>query len=120
MKMYKGKYEAESVVKPLRICKTSNNKVVTRKRNTEMTNYEKSKLLAAASKYILKQFLLALGLLFAYACIAGMALSILIIMIKPNDPISYIILALCIGYGLLVINCRAFEYIGDKIPPKFW
>lgn len=114
---YQGKFEGTAarklhVVNPTPVKRNSNLK------RQKLTNKRK-RLLIAAAKALGKRILLAIGLLLAYVCVYGMMFGIMLIAIRPENPWGFVIGGVSIGYSFLVCNCRAFEYIGDKMGPKW-
>ena len=118
---YQGKYCIDgNTVKAVELHNHENEAIkrVNANKRNRIRN-KKKKLLIAAGKTLVRRILLAIGLLLAYACMFGIAMGTMIMMIRPEDPWGYIIVGVCIGYAMLVCNCRAFEYIGDKIGYKY-
>ena len=79
---------------------------------------KRKKLLKAAAKALGKRILLGLGLLLAYASLFGMFLGLMLIAVQPNIW-TYLLCGVSMGYAFLVLNCRAFECIGDRMGPKW-
>ena len=79
---------------------------------------QRKKLLKAAAKVLGKRILLGLGLLLAYASLFGMFLGLILIVVRPNIW-TYLLCGVSLGYAFLVLNCRVFECIGDRMGPKW-
>ena len=109
---YRGKFEGNTVCKIHVVNPTYNTKKT-------ISSIQKKKLLKAAIKALGKRILLALGLLMAYASLFGMFLSIMLMAIRPDNVWAYLICGVSLGYCFLVVNCRTFEYIGDRMGPKW-
>ena len=113
---YQGKFEG-AAVRELRLVNPIYPVKIETKRQ-KISNRNK-KLLKAAVKALGMRILLGLGLIMAYAAIFGTMLSIMLVVVQPNNIWTYLIFGFSIGYGFLVLNCRAFEYIGDRMGPKW-
>ena len=114
---YQGKFDGNAARK-LHVMNTTGIKRNSKAKKQKLINKRK-RLLIAATKALGMRILLALGLLLVYACVFGVVLSMMIMMVQPQNIWGYIICGVSIGYGFLVCNCRAFEYIGDKMGSKF-
>lgn len=112
---YQGEFEG-NVVRKLHVVNT----VYPIKRTIKQQRIinKRKKLLKAAAKALGKRILLGLGLILAYASVFGMFLGLLLLMVKP-DVWTYMLCGVSAGYAFLVLNCRAFEYIGDRMGPKW-
>lgn len=112
---YQGKFEGTAARKLNNVVNFTPAKKEMAKK--QMIVYKRKRLLKAAAKALGKRILMGIGLLLAYASLFGMMLGLMLIMIKP-DIWGYLIAGFSLGYSFLVVNCRAFEYIGDKMGPK--
>lgn len=119
---YVGEYINGNTAMPL--CSKRHNTTNIMIRNTDvskrkrMSSKKKRRLLLAAAKALGIRILLGIGLLLAYVCAFGIILGTVVMFLQPENPWSYLIVAVCLGYSMLVCNCRAFEYIGDRIGLK--
>lgn len=108
---YQGKFES-NVARKLYTTNSaySTNKTTQRQKIINM----RRKLLKAT----VKKVLMAIGLLLAYASMFGMFLGMLLLAVKPSIG-TYLLCGFSAGYAFLVLNCRAFEYIGDRMGSKW-
>ena len=112
---YQGKFEGNAA-RTLHVVDHEYPKRITRRQRIIS---RKKKMLMAEIKTIGKRILMALGLLLTYASLLGMVLGMILIVIQPKNIWSFLIWAISIGYAFLVVNCRAFEYIGDRMGSKW-
>lgn len=112
---YQGRFEGTAARK-LRLV----NPTYPAKRNVKEQRIinRKKKLFKAAVKALGKRILLGVGLLLAYASLFGMMLGLMLLVVQPNSAWTYLICGFSMGYAFLVLNCRAFEYIGDRMGSK--
>lgn len=113
---YQGKFEG-NVARKLHVINPTY--PVRRTAKQQRLIERRKKLLKAAAKALGKRILMGIGLLLLYASLFGMMLGLMLIAIRPDNIWTYLICGVSVGYGFLVVNCRAFEYIGDRMGPKW-
>lgn len=79
---------------------------------------QRKKLMKAVIKALFKRALMGIGLLLAYASVFTTFLSLLLIIVEPNVW-TYLFWGSSVGYAFLVLNCRGFECIGDRMGIKW-
>ena len=113
---YQGKFEGNAA-RNLHIIGTAHPTKKISKRQKLID--KRKKLLKAAVKALGKRILLAIGLLLSYVAVYGMMLGMMLMLVRPDSVWPYLICGISAGYSFLVLNCRAFEYIGDRMGPNW-
>lgn len=114
---YQGKFDG-TAARNLYLVNQKPKKRISKAKQQRIRNQRKQLILIAV-EILAKRLLVAIALLLAYACLFGCGLGLLVMMIKPSSAWGYVMIGVSAGYALLVCNCRAFEYIRDRLGPRY-
>lgn len=116
---YNGKYAGNAK----RNVVTVNKKPISKKalaRRKARIRRKRARMLFAAFKWFIARLALGIGLIVCLSGFCAIAFGFLVIMINPENIIGYVASAVGFGYTIIIMNCRIYEYVGDRMHIKWF
>ncbi len=115
---YNGKYTNNNGVKTTKTtAKPISKKAIARRK--ERIRKMRIKMLISAFKWFIARLILGAGLIICLSGCFAIVLGFLIVGINPDSVFGYVVMASGLGYSFVILNCRIYEYIGDRMHGKF-